>query len=109
MRGTAWSAFTGYLALSTTLPTDAGGNVTEPSDGYARQAITWNAPTDGDGTAAEIVFSPSAAWNSISYALIYDAVSGGNLISWVAITPVDVTGAGTLTFAATTGLTFTAA
>jgi hypothetical protein len=65
--GTAYTApTTVYMALSTTTPTDAGGNVTEPSgNGYARVAIgnnstNWNAASGGTVTNKTAITFPEA-------------------------------------------------
>ena len=65
--GALASAPTLYLALSTTAPTMAGGNVTPPVGGsYARvetDAADWAAATDADPSAlanAEIIEFPQA-------------------------------------------------
>jgi hypothetical protein len=108
MRGTTWTTFTGYLALSTTTPTDANTNVTEPvGNGYSRQAITFSAPSDGSSTNSEITFTASGGnWGTITHAVIYDASTSGNMIAWDALsTSRAVNDGDTLTFAATTGLT----
>jgi hypothetical protein len=91
-----------YLALSTTTPTEAGGNFTEPSgNGYARITVDdWDAPTAvnsaGDATfGGSLVHTlnttvktfPAAtgAWGTPTYAGIYDASTAGNLL-WYGLT-----------------------
>ena len=91
-----------YIALSTTEPTDAGGNVTEPSGGnYARCAVTndkdsW---TDSSGGALsnEAAFefnTASGDWGTIAYFVIYDALTSGNALAWGAITTPKAVGTG---------------
>ena len=86
-------AATIYVGLSSTTPTAAGGNVTEPSTGaYARVAVannTTNFPTTSTGSksnGAAINFPAStAAWLAsapLTNFLIYDALSGGNLLAF---------------------------
>ena len=87
-----------FVGLSTTTPVAAGTNVTEPSgNGYARvligaygQTATYKVGTAASGasTNTDIIFFPEAtgAWGSCTYFLIYDAVSGGNLIAFGALT-----------------------
>jgi len=65
--------------LSTSTPTDAGGNITEPSNGYAQVSFnTWNAasPVSNVETATNngaIVFSPgpTGSWGTITYGILY--------------------------------------
>ena len=80
-----------YLGLSTTLPTAAGTNVSEPTNGeYARQAFTRTTNTLGIETnVAEIKF-PTAltAWadgsanQTFYYYCYFDQATGGNLVGF---------------------------
>ena len=79
-----------YLALSSTTPTLAGGNFTEPSGGsYARVAcygnVTWAAPSGGViANAVAVSFAQAtASWLSganITNAGLFDASNSGNLL-----------------------------
>lgn len=85
-----------YIGLSSTAPTAAGGNVTEPSlsgSGYARVALTsLTAPDDGViNNSSAINFPESTAdWFPASapatYYVIYDAQTGGNLLMYNQLT-----------------------
>lgn len=100
-RGTGITAFTPYLALSLSAPSDDGSGVTEPTlGGYARLPITWTAPVDGVTANAEIVFSAvGGAFGTITHVLVYDAVSGGNAWFYTALdAPETVADGDTLTF-----------
>ena len=97
-----------YVALSTSTPTDAGGNVTEPADGYARvqtAAADWNVAT-GDPSltdnANEIAFpEASGDWGTITHFVLYDAASAGNALAWGALgTSKAITSGDTAKFAA---------
>lgn len=87
-----------FIGLSSTTPTDAGANITEPSGGaYARQSTAagdWNNPA----TAAEVTTIDNA--NPIAFAeATADYVSGANLTHFVAfdaITTGNYLGSGTL-------------
>ncbi len=72
-----------YLALSTTLPTVNGTNVTEPSgNNYARIQLTGlSAPTAGLVTNTTNLYSnlSTGSWGVIPYYGIYDAPTSGNL------------------------------
>lgn len=91
-----------YYGLSSTLPTNTGTNVTEPSGGsYARAAVTNNATnfpaasgrSKSNGTAVTFP-AATADWlsgASIPYFVIYDAASAGNFVGWGDLTtPVTV-------------------
>lgn len=83
------SPATYYFGLSTTQPTSAGGNITEPSGGaYARVSVTNNSTnfpaaasrSKSNGTA--ITFpSPSGSWGTVGWWVIMTASSGGTMRS----------------------------
>ncbi len=79
-----------YLGLSTTAPTVAGGNVTEPASGkgYARVQLTGlTAPSNGvvkNGTALQFPES-TASWGTITHYVVYDAATSGNLLFYGAL------------------------
>lgn len=85
---------TTYIALSTTTPTDAGGNFTEPvGNNYARVAFTndatnWPAASGGAKSNGVAITFPEASgsWGTVTHVGIYDASSGGNLLCWGALT-----------------------
>lgn len=91
--GTLASRPTLYLGLSSTLPTQAGANVTEPSAGaYARVATApsdWNSFTAANPAvstnATLIAFAQATAqWlggANLAYAVLYDALTAGNFIA----------------------------
>lgn len=102
-------AATLYIGLSTTTITDAGGNITEPIGGsYARVAVTNNAinfPASSGGAKSngvDIVFEiPTGNWGEVTDFFISDAVSGGNIYGYGALTTPQTIGAGNIvTFAA---------
>jgi hypothetical protein len=77
---------TRYLALSTTTPTDAGANFTEPvGNAYARVATTaadWSAasgtaPAIKQNSATLSFPTASGAWGTVTHIGIFDAASGG--------------------------------
>ena len=65
------------IALSTSVPTDGGPNITEPSgNNYAQVTLnTWNATTLGTGLAdnnGDITFgAPSGSWGTIVHGVVY--------------------------------------
>lgn len=80
-----------YIGLSTSAPTVAGGNVSEPSGsaGYARVRLTGlSEPTNGVITnGSAISFEESTAdWGTVTHFVIYDAATGGNLLMYDALT-----------------------
>jgi hypothetical protein len=75
-----------YAALFVGDPTGAGVEVT--GTGYARKAVTFAAATGaGDiGSAASNANADfgtaGAAWGTVDYCAIYDAITGGNMIAY---------------------------
>lgn len=103
LRGAAYpSPATIYLALFTAAPGEAGGGTEVSAGGYARQAITMGAPSDGAGSnTAPIVFGPaSASWGTVTHFAVMDNSSGGNMLLYGDLTAPKPVGDGdTLTFA----------
>ena len=85
-----------YIGLSSTEPTAAGGNVSEPSTtgtAYARVQLTsLSSPSNGVITNESAISWPesTATWFSAAapatHYVIYDAASGGNLLMYNALT-----------------------
>lgn len=104
VRGQAFTPpATVYVALLTAAPSDTGGGTEVSGGNYARASVAsslanW-AGTQGAGTTvassgtggttsnnASIAFNtPSAAWGVVTHVGLYDAVSGGNLLMWAAL------------------------
>jgi len=71
-----------YVALHYADPTEAGNQAELAGNGYARQPISFNAPTNGEvANAAEILFPPATAnWLVVTHFSLWDAASGGNCL-----------------------------
>lgn len=83
LRGTAYtSPTTIYLALFTSNPTDANTGTEVTGGGYVRQAITFNAPSNGTSVSAADVLFPvaTASWGTVTHIGIMDAATAGNLL-----------------------------
>lgn len=101
LRNTGYTpAATVYLALFTDATTDAGGGTEVTGGSYARQAVTFGAPSGGvcSNTGAIAFASMPAA--TVTHAAIMDASTAGNMLFHGALTASKTVGAGdTLTFA----------
>lgn len=91
-----------YLGLSTTQPSESGTsvtNITEPSAsaGYVRallgsssQSLTLMFPAAANGTVTndkQIKFDmATGSWGTCTYAVLFNAATGGNVIGWSALT-----------------------
>lgn len=95
----AWTPpATCYIGLSSTTPTEAGANFTEPSSGsYARVATTgadWSAasgaaPASKTTSATKTFPEATADWSSganLTHFGLFDASTAGNLLLWGALT-----------------------
>ena len=94
---TAYTMPVVYVGLSSTTPAQGAPvtNVTEPSGGaYARVATsgaTWNTPAAGTTSNAAAITFPTATadWASggnLTYGVLYDAASGGNILGYSVLT-----------------------
>jgi len=90
LRNTAYTTpTTVYLALYTTDPTDADTGTEVSGGSYARQSITFGAPSNGVSTNSAAIEFPQAtgSWGTVAYIGIRDALTTGNLLYH---TPLDV-------------------
>jgi hypothetical protein len=83
LRNTSYtSPSTVYLALYTSDPTDADSGTECSGTSYARQSITFGAPSNGVTTNSAAIEFPQAggAWGTITHIGIRDASTSGNLL-----------------------------
>ena len=78
------SPTTVYCSLHTTATTDAGGGTEVSGGSYAREAVTFGAPSSPGGTMSNSVAidfgTATANWGTITHAAIQDAISAGNML-----------------------------
>jgi hypothetical protein len=84
-----------YIGLSTSLPTNVGGNFVEPvGNGYARKgplnndATMWPAASAGSKSNGSLVVFDQAtgSWGTVGWFGIFSALSGGVPIFWGPLT-----------------------
>lgn len=83
LRATTYtSPSTVYVSLFTSDPTDAGTGTECSGGSYARQSVTFGAPSNGVSTNSAAVEFPQAtgSWGTITHVAIHDASSAGNLL-----------------------------
>jgi hypothetical protein len=70
-----------YVGLYTTDPTDAGSGTEVSGGSYARQSVTFGAPSNGVSTNSAAVEFPqcTSTWGTVSHIGILDASTSGNL------------------------------
>ena len=89
-----------HVALGTG-GSDATGVTGEPvGNGYARQAVSFTG-TGAQQNAVQLQFTFTGAVGTLTHIGLFDAIAGGNALSWAALpTPATLNGAGTVTIAA---------
>jgi hypothetical protein len=81
-----------YVALFTAAPGEAGGGTEVSGTAYARQAVTFGAPTTSTtgsscANSADVTFpTAGSAWGTVTHFGIFDAASGGNLLYYSSLT-----------------------
>ena len=88
LRNTSYtSPATIYVALYTTDPTDADTGTEVSGNGYARQSVTFSAPSNGATSNSAAVEFPQAtgSWGTVAYIGLRDASSSGNLLYHTAL------------------------
>ena len=83
LRNTAYTTpTTVYLALYTTDPTDADTGTEVTGGSYARQSVTFGAPSNGASTNSAAIEYPqcTASWGTVTHVGIRDASTAGNLL-----------------------------
>jgi hypothetical protein len=83
LRGTTYTApTTVYIGLYTSDPTDADTGTEVTGGSYARQSVTFGAPSNGVSTNSAAIEFPQAtgSWGTVGWIGIEDALSGGNLL-----------------------------
>lgn len=88
LRNTSYtSPSTVYVGLFTTDPTDAGTGTEVSGGSYARQSVTFAAPSDGVSASNAAVEFPqaTASWGTITHIGILDALTSGNLLYHTAL------------------------
>jgi hypothetical protein len=75
------SPATVYVGLYTADPTDAGTGTEVSGGSYARQSVTFGAPSNGVSTNSVAVEFPqcTSTWGTVSHIGILDASTSGNL------------------------------
>lgn len=83
LRATAFTAPTTiYVALYTTDPTDADTGTEVTGGSYARQSVTFAAPSNGVSASNATVTFPTAgaSWGTVTHIGLRDALTAGNLL-----------------------------
>jgi hypothetical protein len=88
LRNTSYtSPATVYVGLYTSDPTDADTGTEVTGGSYARQSVTFGAPSNGVSTNSAAIEFPQATgtWGVVGWIGIEDALTGGNLLYHTAL------------------------
>lgn len=83
LRATTYTApTTVYVALHTADPTESGQVAEVSGNGYARQSVTFGAPTDGSGSNTTIATftAVGGSWGTVTHFSIHDSLTTGNAL-----------------------------
>lgn len=70
-----------YVGLFTSDPGEAGTGSEVSGGSYARQTVTFTVTDNLASNTAAVEFpTATASWGTITYAAVYDAATGGNLL-----------------------------
>ena len=97
LRNTAYTSPTAiYVALYTVMPTDVGGGTEVAGGSYARQPVTFLAPSSGVAASNGAVTFPvaSGAWGEILGMGLFDQLTGGNLLYYGLLATSKIVGIG---------------
>jgi len=85
-----------YLGLFTVTPGEDNSGVEVSGGAYARQALTLDAASGGATANTSAITFPTATadWGTVAYFGIYDALTGGNLLMYGALTTSKTIGSG---------------
>ncbi len=76
-----------YVGLFTSNPGETGSGSEVSGGSYARQTIAFTVTGNQASNTAAVEFpTATASWGTITFAAIYDALSGGNLLAYGALT-----------------------
>jgi hypothetical protein len=81
-RPTSW-----YIGLFTAIPNEAGGGTEVSGNAYVRNAATFTVSGNTASNSAAIEWAAATgSWGTITSIAIFDAVTGGNMIGYAALT-----------------------
>jgi hypothetical protein len=108
LRNTTYtSPATVYVGLYTTDPTDANTGTEVSGGSYARQSVSFGAPSDGlSASDADVTFpQATAGWGTVGWIGILDASTSGNLLYHTALDAAKTIETGDIFKIASTNLT----
>jgi len=89
LRNTAYSSpTTVYVGLFTVAPDETGGGTEVSGGAYARQSVTFTAPSpDSVSNSADVTFPIATGdWGTIVAYALFDAASAGNMLYYANLT-----------------------
>ena len=86
--GSAYTApSTHYLALYTAAPGETGGGTELSGNAYARQSVAFTTTGNTTSNTAAVEYpTATASWGTVTHIGVFDALTGGNLMAYAALT-----------------------
>lgn len=108
-RGVTLAGITPRVGLYTVAPTQSTAGTEVTGGSYARESVTFGAPSGGviTNSAQVNLPTPSANWGTVVAHGLSDAASAGNLLTFAAVSPSQVVNTGNADFFAASALTVT--
>jgi len=79
-----------YVGVFTSAASDSGPGTEVSGNAYARQSATFTvsgtSPTEATNDAAIEFPEATGNWGTVSYAGVFDALTGGNMLTWAELT-----------------------
>ena len=82
-----------YLAIHTTNPAEDNSGTEVSGSAYARQTVAFTVTTSTASNTAAVEFpTATGSWGTLTHVGVYDALTGGNLLAYAALTTSKIIG-----------------
>lgn len=82
-----------YLAIHTTNPAEDNTGTEVSGSAYARQSVVFTVTTNTTSNTAAVEFpTATGSWGTLTHVGVYDALTGGNLLAYAALTTSKIIG-----------------
>ena len=82
-----------YLAIHTTNPAEDNTGTEVSGSAYARQTVAFTVTTSTASNTAAVEFpTATGSWGTLTHVGVYDALTGGNLLAYAALTTSKIIG-----------------
>ena len=82
-----------YLAIHTTNPAEDNTGTEVSGSAYARQTVAFTVTTSTASNTVAVEFpTATGSWGTLTHVGVYDALTGGNLLAYAALTTSKIIG-----------------